>query len=363
MKEEEQTGNQKQVKGDDTERNIELSSQMTKQKEITLIKNDEREINTGKTKPQNVTEGSEKEICMGCNKYVETGVQCRSCYRWYHYKCEGTTEKEIKKLYPEEIHYIFKKDQNSELTIKWKNQYELKQKEVETIKRINEKTMREKEEIKGQFDQLKEQHQKDKLKQQQEENEITKISQGKKILEAVVKTLRNCDRIKINHASDKDQQIKDLQIHLQKEKDTWKMLVKDYVEMKSKISTQEIILKQKEQEEKARENELNEIKKEIDKIKRENQQQIKNSNIEKEKNIKRIKKLQEEKDTLEKQISDLKFLNLNLETNLHRQQNKEIQQTEQRAMSRQPTDSTDQEGKKYKNTGNERNKQKNMLCM
>ena len=40
--------------------------------------------------------------------------------------------------------------------------------------------------------------------------------------------------------------------------------------MKSKISTQEIILKQKEQEEKARENELNEIKKEIDKIKREN---------------------------------------------------------------------------------------------
>ena len=98
--------------------------------------------------------------------------------------------------------------------------------------------------------------------------------------------------------------------------------------MKSKISTQEIILKQKEQEEKARENELNEIKKEIDKIKRENQQQIKNSNIEKEKNIKTIKKLQEEKDTLEKQISDLKNLILNLGTNLHRQQNNEAQLTE-----------------------------------
>ena len=215
MKEEEQTGNQKQVKGDDTERNIETSSQKTKQKEITLRKNDERERNTGKTKPQNITEDSEQEICMGCNKYVETGVQFGSCYRWYHYKCEGTTEKEIKKLYPEETHYICKKDQNSELTIKWKNQYKLKQKEVETIKRINGKTMKEKEEIKGQFDQLKEQHQKDKLKQQQKENEITKISQEKKILEAVVKTLGNCDRIKINHASDKDQQIKDLQIQLQ----------------------------------------------------------------------------------------------------------------------------------------------------
>ena len=149
---------------------------------------------------------------MGCDKCAEKGVQCESCNRWYHYKCEGTTEKEIKKLYPEETHYICKKDQNSESLIKWKNQYELKQKEVETIKRINERTIKEKEEIKRQFDQLKEQHQKDKQKEQQKENEITKISQEKKILEAVVKTLGNCDRIKINHASDKDQQIKDLQI-------------------------------------------------------------------------------------------------------------------------------------------------------
>ena len=150
--------------------------------------------------------------------------------------------------------------------------------------------MKEKEEIKRQFDQLKEQHQKDKQKEQQKENEITKISQEKKILEAVVKTLGNCDRIKINHASDKDQQMKDLKIQLQKEKDTGKILVKD-VEMKSKISTQEITLKQKEQEEKKRKNEFNEIKKEIDKIKRENQQQTKNSNVEKENNIKAIKKI------------------------------------------------------------------------
>ena len=218
--------------------------------------------------------------------YVETGVECGSCYTWYHYKCKATTEKEIKKLYPEETHYIRKKGQNSESLIKWKSQYELKQKEVEAIKRINERTIKEKEEIKRQFDQLKEQHQKDKQKEQQKENEITKISQEKKILEAVVKTLGNCDRIKINHASDKDQRIKDLQIQLQKETDTGKILVKGNVEMKSKISTQEIILKQKEQEEKARKNELNEIKKEIEKIKRENQQQIKN--IEKDKNIKKI---------------------------------------------------------------------------
>ena len=98
LKEEEQTENQKQLKGDDTEKNIEISCQKNKQKEITLRKNDERERNTGETEPQNITEDSEKEVCMGCNKYIETGVQCGSCYRWYHYRCDGTTEKEIKKL-------------------------------------------------------------------------------------------------------------------------------------------------------------------------------------------------------------------------------------------------------------------------
>ena len=71
----------KQLKEDDTEKNIETRSQMNKQKEIALRKNDERERNSGKTKPQNIKENSEKEVCMGCNKYVETGVQYGSCYR------------------------------------------------------------------------------------------------------------------------------------------------------------------------------------------------------------------------------------------------------------------------------------------
>ena len=199
-----------------------------------------------------------------------------------------------------------------------------------------------KEDKKRQLGQFKELHQKDKQKEQQKENEIIKISQEKKILEAVVKTLGNCDRTEINHVSEKDQQIKDLKIQLQKEKDTGKILVKNNTEMKSKINTQEITLKQKEHEEKERKNELNEIKKEIDKIKRENLQQTRNSNIEKENNIKTIKKLQEEKDTLEKQVTDLKTLNLHLETNLHRQQNKETRQTEKLAISRQLTNKTDQ---------------------
>ena len=117
---------------------------------------------------------------------------------------------------------------------------------------------------------------------------MPKISQEKKILEAVIKTLGHCDRIKINHVSEKNQQINDLKIQLQKEKDTGK-IVKNNVEMKSKINEQKIISKQKEKEEKERKNKLNEIKKEIDKIKTENPRQTSNLNIEKENDIKTIK--------------------------------------------------------------------------
>ena len=32
-----------------------------------------------------MTEDGEKEICIGYKKYVETGVQYGSCYRWYRH--------------------------------------------------------------------------------------------------------------------------------------------------------------------------------------------------------------------------------------------------------------------------------------
>ena len=94
---------------------------------------------------------------------------------------------------------------------------------------------------------------------------------------------------------------------------------------------------------KRKENELNEIKKEVDKINGENVQQTKNPNTEKENNIKTIKKLQEEKDTMENKNNRSKTLNLHLEANLHKQQDKDTQWTEQLAISRKPTDRTDQD--------------------
>ena len=48
-------------------------------------------------------------------------------------------------------------------------------------------------------------------------------------------------------------------------------------------------------------------------------------------------------------MTDLKTLNLNLETNLHRQQNKKNQQTKQLAISRQSTGRTDQDRERKEN--------------
>ena len=62
----------------------------------------------------------------------------------------------------------------------WKNQYQLKKRELETIKRISGRIMKEKEEIKTQFDQIKKQHQKDKQKEQRKENEIQKSVKKRK---------------------------------------------------------------------------------------------------------------------------------------------------------------------------------------
>ena len=48
------------------------------------------------------------------------------------------------------------------------------------------------------------------------------------------KSIKNCYRMinMINHESDKDQQIKDLKMQLQKQKDTGKILLKDNAKMK-----------------------------------------------------------------------------------------------------------------------------------
>ena len=53
---------------------------------------------------------SNRDVCPLCNRPVKTGVECGISSRWFHYKCEGTTEERVLKEYPHETHYICKKD-------------------------------------------------------------------------------------------------------------------------------------------------------------------------------------------------------------------------------------------------------------
>ena len=55
----------------------------------------------GKNLREKEKEEINKEICPCCNKYVEKGVECIQCGNWFHYKCEGTTEEQVKNHYSE----------------------------------------------------------------------------------------------------------------------------------------------------------------------------------------------------------------------------------------------------------------------
>ena len=45
-----------------------------------------------------------RSICPICDKYAKTEVQCGYCQRWFHFKCENTTEEQVSKEYPAEKH-------------------------------------------------------------------------------------------------------------------------------------------------------------------------------------------------------------------------------------------------------------------
>ena len=45
-------------------------------------------------------------MCLMCDKYIKTGVESEYCPRWFHFKCENTTEEQASKEYPAEQQYI-----------------------------------------------------------------------------------------------------------------------------------------------------------------------------------------------------------------------------------------------------------------
>ena len=46
---------------------------------------------------KNKTQNFMRDICLIYEKYVQTTVQCGYCQRWFHFKCENTTQEQVSK--------------------------------------------------------------------------------------------------------------------------------------------------------------------------------------------------------------------------------------------------------------------------
>ena len=73
---------------------------------------EEDNINSELTQEKS-TDINNRDAYPVCNRPAKTGVECGIC-RWFHYKCERTTEERALKEYLQEVHYICKKWQGPE---------------------------------------------------------------------------------------------------------------------------------------------------------------------------------------------------------------------------------------------------------
>ena len=99
------------------------------------LPNSSKFIRSGKKEKRN-TKCLERHTRPICDKYVKIGVHCGYCQRWFHFKCEYTTEEQVLKEYPAEQQYICMQDQHQTFENTSQFQY---QKKIEDIKERTEK--------------------------------------------------------------------------------------------------------------------------------------------------------------------------------------------------------------------------------
>ena len=78
--------------------------------EVQTKQSDYNENKTEHYSAQKEQQDIKNEKCIKSDKYIETGVQCGFCQRWFHFQCEGTSKENVMREYPEEMHYICEKD-------------------------------------------------------------------------------------------------------------------------------------------------------------------------------------------------------------------------------------------------------------
>ena len=151
------------------------------------------------------------------------------CSRWFHYKCEATTEERVLKEYPHETHYICKKN-------KEQNQLEVAMRDFrKQLQQQEEKRT----EVETKYKNLQKIHECIRKDNKIYEAEILKLKHERDTAEEVMKALRNAnfDKIQISSATDKEQQIQKLNTILEKEQGMKKIMAKDNIELKAQNQT------------------------------------------------------------------------------------------------------------------------------
>ena len=106
-------------------------------------------------KKTNKTRNAWRDTCPICDKYVKTGVQCGNCQRWFHFKCENTTEEQVLKKYEAEQQYICMQDQHQTFENTLQLQYQKKIEEIKEIKKKYEHAKEKQMEMEKIYDELK----------------------------------------------------------------------------------------------------------------------------------------------------------------------------------------------------------------
>ena len=149
---------------------------------------------------------------------------------------------------------------------------------------------------------------------EQQKQDINKLDQEIKTNQEVIKTLRGMQTITVSKATDKEQEIKEMRKRLEQENGVTTIMTKETIEMREKIKLMEekIKVKQKHYENRGKESENMKI--EIQKITKEIEKQKQNWDREKETQKIKEEKLKQ-KISLDKQVTELKAVNLRLERN------------------------------------------------
>ena len=128
------------------------------------------------------TDIKNRDACSLCNRSVKTGIEYGICSRWFHHKCEGSTEERVLKEYPQEIHYICKKVKE--------------QKQLEVAIRELRKQLQEEEEkrteVEAKYKNLLKIHESTKKENKTYQTEIQKLKHEKDTAEEVIKALHKC---------------------------------------------------------------------------------------------------------------------------------------------------------------------------